>query len=394
MPDDIFGDPLPHADRPRRKRQLTDAEQRSVEQRITDCLNHPLIYEMAERLTPPSHVGCPRRYPSLVYLLLAALMPVTGSKRSAVGALADKQWSSVRAAVRRHAGRRTAALPPPVAPTRGQYLYAEENILAPNVEALQEVFEQHSIRQAVAQGLFPPDAARNWSRPERRQLLAGDATVPKAPSKAEHDITIDTTTGEKRIHRVDPAARLYYENGEQAKRAARGTKWFFASARDDGYWRHVILAFRHVAGGPYEDEAAIAVRTFTSLKSQLSGCMGVLYDGAFRGTHRNTLARQGLLVINKQHGSASPRAYELLRYGRCRHDLWCEGGRIAERVPLDDGTSHFIPVPHHPPRAPPGLHQEPLLLPVAHPLSPRRPRLPRPRRHHHHPRRPRQGAAG
>ncbi|MFK0292219.1 hypothetical protein ACIQU6_17320 [Streptomyces sp. NPDC090442] len=345
MPDDIFGDPLPPAQRPRRKRQLADAEQRCVEQRIADCLNFPLIYELAEHLTPPGHVGCPRRYPSLVYLLLAALMPVTGSKRSAVGALTDKQWSALRTAVRRHAGRRTAALLPPIPPTRGQYLYAEEKILAPHINALQEAFEDHAIQQALAQGLFPSDAPRNWARPERRQLLAGDATVPKAPSKAEQATTTDTTTGEERLHRVDPAARLYYENGEKEKRPARGTKWFFASGRDDGYWRRVILAFRHVAGGAYEDEAAIAVRTFMGLKSQLPGCMGALYDGAFRGTHRDTLARHGLLVINKQHGSASPRAYELLRYGRCRHDLWCEDGRIAERVPLDDGTSHLLPVP-------------------------------------------------
>jgi hypothetical protein len=144
---------------------------------------------------------------------------------------------------------------------------------------------------------------------------------------------------------VDPAARLYYENGEKEKRLARGTKWFFASARDDGYWQRVILAVRHVAGGDYEDEAAVAVRSFSQLSRQLPGCMGVIYDGAFRGVHRDALARLGLLVINKQHGSVKPRAYELLRFGRCRHDLWCDQGRIAERVLVDDGTSTLLPVP-------------------------------------------------
>lgn len=70
-----------------------------------------------------------------------------------------------------------------------------------------------------------------------------------------------------------------------------------------------------------------------------------IYDGAFRGVHRDALARLGLLVINKQHGSVKPRAYELLRPGRCRHDLWCDQGRIAERILLDDGTSVLAPVP-------------------------------------------------
>ncbi|MEL5959469.1 hypothetical protein AADR41_32750 [Streptomyces sp. CLV115] len=346
MPDDIFGEPLPALVRPRRKRQLTDTEQRSVTQRIEDCLDYPVIYELAELLPPPGHVGCPRRYPSLVYLLLASLMPVTGSKRSAVGALTTPaQWSRVRAAVRRHAGRRAAALLAPAPPSRAQYLYAEENILAPHIDMLQEAFEHHALQQAVAQGLFPAGSARNWAGPRRGQLLAGDATVPKAPSKAEQATTEDTATGRVLSHRIDPAARVYYENGEKAKRAARGTKWFFASGREDGYWRRVILAFCHVAGGAYEDEAAVAVRTFTHLSSHLPGCMGVLYDGAFRGTHRDALARQGLLVINKQHGSTAPRAYELLRYGRCRHVLWCQDGRIAERIGLDDGTSHLVPVP-------------------------------------------------
>ncbi|WP_141311949.1 hypothetical protein [Streptomyces spinoverrucosus] len=73
--------------------------------------------------------------------------------------------------------------------------------------------------------------------------------------------------------------------------------------------------------------------------------MGVVYDGAFHGVHRDALARLGLLVINKQHGSVKPRAYELLRPGRCRHDLWCDQGRIAERILLDDGTSVLAPVP-------------------------------------------------
>ena len=345
MPDDIFGDALAQDLRPSRKRQLRDSDQRSRQQRIADCLDDPLFHEMAEFLPAPADRGRPRRYPAVVYVLLSALMTVTGSKRSAVGSLDPKQWRSLRASVRRHAGRVAAARLPDTPPSRGQYLDAEENILAPHIDLLQDLFEQHAVRQALHQGLFPPDAVRNWSRPERRQLLVGDATVPKAPSKAEQAVTVDPVTGEIREHRVDSAARLYVENGEKEKRVARGTKWFFASARDDGYWRRVILSVRHVAGGDYEDEAAVAVRAFSQLSHVLPGCMGVAYDGAFRGVHRDALARLGLLVINLQHGSIVPRAYELLRPGRCRHDLWCADGRIAERVLLDDGTSTLLPVP-------------------------------------------------
>ncbi|RPF41121.1 hypothetical protein EDD96_4911 [Streptomyces sp. Ag109_G2-6] len=88
MPDDIFGAPLPEGSRPKRKRQLADRDQRTPADRVRDCLDYPLLYEMAELLPPPNTVGCPREYPAIVYLIMAALTPVTGSKRSTAGLLA------------------------------------------------------------------------------------------------------------------------------------------------------------------------------------------------------------------------------------------------------------------------------------------------------------------
>ncbi|MEU6437500.1 hypothetical protein ABZ874_24635 [Streptomyces albidoflavus] len=345
MPEDAFGDALPPGLLPDRKRQLTDHEQRSRKQRFLDCIDMPLMFELAELLPAPKERGRPRRNDPVVLLMLAALTTVFGSKRSAVGALDSAGWSAVRASVRRHEGRLAAARMPDTPPTRNQYEDAEIKVLAPAIEALSSLSEQRAMEQAIAQGLFPQDVPRTWSRPHRRQLMVGDATVPKAPSRAEREWTVDPRTGEEVRHRYDPAASIYYENGEQAKRRARGTKWFIASARDDGYWRRVIFTIRHVAGGEYEDEAAVAVRAFQQLCVPQPGCLGVVYDGAFRGKHRDALSRDGLLVINLQHGSTTPRAYEMLRFGRCRHDLWCDQGRIAERNLLDDGTSFLAPVP-------------------------------------------------
>ncbi|MFI8106648.1 hypothetical protein [Streptomyces sp. NPDC086023] len=125
----------------------------------------------------------------------------------------------------------------------------------------------------------------------------------------------------------------------------RGSKWFFASGRSDGYWTGVILSFAHVAGGEYEDEAAVAVRQFLMLKDVLPGCMGIVYDGALRGVHRDVLARRGMLAINKQHGSVKPVFYEHLKACRSGHELWCSDGRIAESIALDDGTRILTPVP-------------------------------------------------
>ncbi|MEV7441471.1 hypothetical protein AB0O22_10010 [Streptomyces sp. NPDC091204] len=115
---------------------------------------------------------------------MAALTPVTGSKRSTVGLLAaPHDWRSVRAGIRRHLGRRAAAALPLTAPSRGQYQDAMNSLLVPCVDRLEEEFRRYATQQALGQGLFPGDIAKVWSRPERRQLIVGDATVPKAPSK-------------------------------------------------------------------------------------------------------------------------------------------------------------------------------------------------------------------
>ncbi|MFJ9595545.1 hypothetical protein ACIRS3_22645 [Streptomyces virginiae] len=279
MPDDVFATPLPELP-PEPQTPALGSRPAHPADRVRDCLDYPLLYEMAELLPPPNAVGCPREYPAIVYLIMAALTPVTKSKRSTVGLLSSPQdWRSVRAGVRRHLGRRAAAALPLTAPSRGQYQDALNNLPVPCVDLLEEEFRRYASRQALRQGLFPGDIARVWSRPERRQLIVGDATVPKTPSKARRETTADPVTGRSATTVSTPPPAPTTRTGRR-RRKVRGTKWFFASGRDDGYWSRVILSFSHVAGGEYEDEAAVAVRQFTALKSALPHCMGIVYDGA------------------------------------------------------------------------------------------------------------------
>jgi hypothetical protein len=73
--------------------------------------------------------------------------------------------------------------------------------------------------------------------------------------------------------------------------------------------------------------------------------LGVVWDGALRGVHRNALAKAGLLVINKQHGGMEPEPLmETVRGEHCYHDLWAVDGRVAERILTEDGTAEFRPV--------------------------------------------------
>ena len=251
MPDDVFGTPKPHPERPNRKRQLTDQDQRSIAERVRDCLDYPLLYEMAELLPPPNVVGCPREYPGIVYLITAALTPVTRSKRSTKGSSRHPRTGAVygRASAAIWARGAAAALPLP-APSRGQYQDALNNLLVPAADALEDAFGRYAAQQALSQGLFPSDTPKVWSRPYcLDSSSSATPPSPRHPPKRAVEIA-DEDTGLIRNHRVDPAARIYYENGEKEKRRVRGTKWFFASGRDTGYWT-VSSSFAHVAGGEY-----------------------------------------------------------------------------------------------------------------------------------------------
>lgn len=65
MPDDIFQDALPPAQRTPRKRAFTERDRRTVHERLTDCAHNPDLYDLAEALPPPGRVGRRRATPML-----------------------------------------------------------------------------------------------------------------------------------------------------------------------------------------------------------------------------------------------------------------------------------------------------------------------------------------
>ncbi len=124
-----------------------------------------------------------------------------------------------------------------------------------------------------------------------------------------------------------------------------GTKFVVFSTRHRGYFRRVFLNYAHVPHNQEGGEAAVALNLASNILESADGCMGVLYDGAFRGMHRDVIARRGRLLINKQHKGTKPRHIRTVNYARCRHELWSRGGRVHERAYLDEGTSTLLPLP-------------------------------------------------
>jgi len=125
----------------------------------------------------------------------------------------------------------------------------------------------------------------------------------------------------------------------------RDVKFVVFSTCHRGYFRRVFLNYAHVPHDQEGGEAAVALELAWSIPDAADDCVGVLYDGAFRGMHRDVIARRGRLLINKQHKGTKPRYIRTISYGHCRHELWSSGGRVHERAYVDNGTSTLIPLP-------------------------------------------------
>ncbi|MEU8870169.1 hypothetical protein AB0D24_03230 [Streptomyces javensis] len=371
MPDDLFGDRVPRAARTKTARRASESDLRTVSQRITDVARFEDLYRLADALAsaPGPRRGRPPHYPPYVYLLFLALRGIHGSARYCAGDLQDPGvWTTIRGGVAHHLGADEAARLPETGPSRHQWQHAQRTLLIPRLEELGETFADLALAQALRQGLLPADARRSWSSPQRHQLIAGDGTVTRSPTLATTPYSVDLTTGEIRRHRVDPASSWQKEGGadrsgktsqttpagtadatnaneNKAEEAmVLGSKFVVFSTRHRGYFRRVFLRYAHVPHNQPGGEAAVALDLACAILDAADGCMGVLYDGALRGMHRDVIARRGRLLINKQHKGATPRYIRTLDFGHCRHELWSNNGRVHERAFLDDGTSTLIPL--------------------------------------------------
>ncbi|MFJ7629810.1 hypothetical protein ACIQZN_25265 [Streptomyces sp. NPDC097595] len=369
MPDDLFGDRIHHAKRKKTARRACESDLRTVSRRVRDVARFEDLYRLAATVEtePGPRQGRPPQYPPYVYVLFLALRGIHGSARYCAGDLQDQEvWRTIREGVAHHLGKDEAERLPCTGPSRHQWQHAQRKLLIPRLEALNASFADLSLAQALRQGLLPAGSRRCWSGPERHQLISGDGTVAKSPTLSTTPYSTDATTGEIRRHRVDPASSWQKEGGADRKHATAdrtttergpnadddakeamvlGTKFVVFSTRHRGYFRRVFLNYAHVPHDQEGGEAAVALNLACDILDAADGCMGVLYDGAFRGMHRDVIARRGRLLINKQHKGTQPRYIRTIDHRRCRHELWSAQGRAHERAYLDDGTSALVPLP-------------------------------------------------
>ncbi len=351
MPADIFGDAPPRppggAKKPRTSTARANALMSVIDlDRVMAVASDPDIYALSAELPERAAAtpGRPGEFPLYIYLLFNALTAVFHSARATAANLANPlMWSLIREGITQGLGQAAADALPERGPTRNQWLYNRKKLLD-HLPELLDGFRQQALGRALSQGLLDPAAPRSWSDPDQTQLVVGDGTIPKSPVKAQSATSIDKRTGEVRHHRIDPGAGLHAEGGDEENKVW-GPKFVFLSVRSRFYHERVVLDLRYQRPRHPGGEAALAVDSAVRLAGLAPGMLGVVWDGALRGMHRDALAKAGLLAINKQHGGMLPEEIPAVRGAACYHNLYAADGRVAERTLTEDGTAEYRPIP-------------------------------------------------
>lgn len=353
IPDDVFGSTSTPPPPPG-----PQAPPLTIDERFEYLLNNPDLFAAGRQTLPtrePGSVGRPPEYPPYIYFIFLCSISVFGSARSTARHLQrDLWWSWVREAVRKHLGPEESGALKPTGPSLSQWNYFFKKHLKSCLSDVRDVSRELWIQQALDMGMMAESRSRgSWIRPERDQVIHGDATVAAPPStQTQHEVA-DKKTGEIRCHRVDPDASYTTEGGG---RRVYGNKFLSLAVRV-AHTPHsrVILALesvrhkkRHRDPGR-EDEGTAAVRLVHHLLSKAPGIRAFTYDTALRGVHRAPLIADGIVVFTPQHGGLEP--HSLQRYekrhkdGKCIHDLYVAEGRVCQRHFTVDGETYYTPLP-------------------------------------------------
>ncbi len=188
-------------------------------------------------------------------------------------------------------------------------------------------------------------------RPERQQVIHGDATVAKPPSSHSEPVTEDKRTGEIRYHRVDPDAGVSIEGGDKL---VYGNKFLSTAVRlANTPHSRVILAIESIRHKSVEEdperesEGTALVTMVKRIIKRARGTKAVTYDVALRGRHRAPPNRRRPRRLLPRNTTAS-HPESLMRYkGKdctCSHDLYVAEGRVCKRQMTDDGKTHYTPL--------------------------------------------------
>jgi hypothetical protein len=313
----------------------------------------PLIHDLAHDLG--NLTRRPRRHPVAFHLAFGAMSRLYGSANRASAELANPTtWTSVRdryntGAGQHPNGRRLEANQPLHADT---YRHFRDHLTRDdNLDAFADAFTRHAVAIANHVGLLVVDGAGSRTRPHPSRTIYGDGTIVRPLCRAEPTSTTQSSGSTGRIRRHDPDAATHRRHDG----AIWGNNLVTIATRGSEANRRVILAVGRV--DQPGREAATAVELIGNVVSHgADGIQAIVYDGAFRGVHHDTIMRDfGLIVINKVHADTrtdeTTATYRTVSLGHwthlvgrrdCTHHLVAHRGAVYETTLDDTGTPTLI----------------------------------------------------
>ena len=302
----------------------------------------PLIHDLAGELGDLN--GRKRRHPLAMHLAFGAMARLYRSGNRVDAEMAHEQtWLGVLERYNKGAALHLLGVemdhrtPPLLADT---HRHVRDHLTHDvYLEILQRAFTKHSVALAHEVGLLLDDATGSRTRPHPNRTIYGDGTI------------VRPLYGESAKGRKDLDAQEHVRHDGKVY----GNDLVAIAARGPEPQRRVILAVGRVHERGHEADTAIElVRGVWAEAGR--GIQAVVYDGAFRGVHHETLMTEmGLVVVNKvaaaskKHDKRVHRQIPLgqwshvVRRRQCLHTLMSWNGAVHDSTFDDSGTLVLSP---------------------------------------------------
>lgn len=298
-------------------------------------LRSSYIPRIANRI-PEREAGAPGRPPEfqdIVYVLFTALAGTFGSQRKAASWLAEPgNWYTIR----KHAERRWEITLPMFSPTRSTCGYNFRRLAKEHHLMFREEFRTVAIEQAQQQGCLISDAL-TMNKPERRNVIIADGTVPKCRFRNK---TYDRL---KKEGKNVPGATFYKEGGEEGQWVHGMKELMFSVRPDDAPNTRILLGTFAVTDETYGGEAGLMTEEALRYRADVPGVLGLRGDGALKGMHLDPMMKVGLSVVSPVPKSDKLRLlYEVKCSKDHLHTLHTKRGEFCEIELLDTGEKSEI----------------------------------------------------
>jgi hypothetical protein len=284
-------------------------------ERLRAVLTSSMLYQVAADLEHDQPVGRPPVNPGYVLLGYGVLARVARSGvRVEIDLAEPRTWSYARQLMIDAPARIELGLPPPgpEPPTWDHWRWHRNHHLGTDegLAGLARSFPPHAVALARSIDLLDPHGPGSLTHPHPSRAVYGDGTTVRPLYRPPEPVTVELPDGRTALRYPDPrTGQLLVEPARRYDHDLfpwhGGAPWQLGHGyvayhvRGPAPHQRVVLAVAHIPSPGAE--AATALQLLRDVhRAAGDGIQVIVYDGAFTGTHIDTImSRYGYLAISK-----------------------------------------------------------------------------------------------